>query len=156
MQMGDEVLSSTIETHGWAVVLVEGTETEPNYAYSVGMFKRFEHDEVIVFGLSPSVMQDLINVIGNEIRGGRRFTAFSKSAEILVGATCDFRPVAPVAVHAYMGRAVRFYGEEFPAIHCIWPDRFGYFPWDSGTDPEYRRMQPMLSDGPEPHTSVKP
>jgi hypothetical protein len=138
-------------------VKVEPTEREPNYAYTVGLFKRFRHPEVIMFGLAPDVLHQILNGIGDRVRDGQRVSAPSVSSDILEGYECAFREVAPAARGAYMGAATEFYGhDDFPALHCIWPDREGRFPWDRGASVEFRRLQPMLSEGPEPYTHVRP
>lgn len=152
----EDDIGQIIDDHGWAVIKVDGSDEEPNYAYSLGLFKNFSHPEVIVFGLAPDVLHQIVNVIGEEVRKGGRFSAPSVSTDVLEGYACAFRQVAPGAVHHYMNGGLTFYGHEFPAVHCIWPNRAGHFPWDAEADDSYRRLQPMLSDGPEPHTGIRP
>ncbi|MCY7412782.1 MAG: DUF4262 domain-containing protein [Salinibacterium sp.] len=156
MVTANQELSQIIDKEGWAAVQVHETDQQPNYAYSVGLWKTFQHPEVIVFGLLPDVGHRLINVIGEGVREGTRFPSSGTSSEVLEGRDCAFREVSPGAIPAYMGEAQKYYGTVFPAIHCIWPDRDGRLPWQPGTSIEYRRQQPMLSDGPEPHTPVRP
>lgn len=152
----DDNISAIIQAHGWAVVKVGSDDNQPNYAYSIGLFQTFGHAEVIVFGLAPNVLQGIINVIGEKVRGGDVITTPSISSDVLEGYACAFREVAPAAVRYYMGIGVRYYGGDFPAIHCIWPDRAGRFPWEMGVDDTCRRLQPMLSEGPEPYTHTRP
>ena len=149
-------VASKVQEHGWAVVNVETDVDLPTYSYSVGLYKTFSHPEVIVFGLAPSVLQQIINTIGQMVRDGHRFSANETTDQILVGNECAFRLVAPGAEAKYMGTAVGYYGGEVPALHCIWPDQAGRFPWEHGTSAIYRTLQPMLSEGPEPYTHTRP
>ncbi|SRR6266700_4769535 len=156
MADGDKAISQKVDEYGWAVVHVGASGDEPNYAYSVGLFEKFGHPEVIVFGLHPDVLQDMINRIGDEVKQGKSFAASTVSSDLLEGYPCAFRPVAAGAVRAYMGAGLRYYARDFPAVHCVWPDRQGRFPWDSGASADFRRLQPMLSEGPEASTRVRP
>jgi hypothetical protein len=149
-------VASKIAQHGWAVVNVEGDTAQPAYSYSVGFTKAFDHPEVIVFGLPSDVLHQIINTIGRAVRSGRRFSENETSDEVLTGYVCAFRTVAPAAESTYMPAVFDFYGHEVPALHCIWPDREGHFPWERGTSAEYRMLQPMLSEGPEPFTHTRP
>ncbi len=149
-------VTSKIEEHGWAVVNVDGDATLPAYSYSVGLYKTFSHPEVIVFRLEPAVRQQIINTIAQAVRGGRRFSENETTDQILIGHQCAFRLVAPAAEATYMGAALGYYGREVPALHCIWPDQAGRFPWERGTSADFRALQPMLSEGPEPYTHTNP
>lgn len=152
----NDPVARKIGEHGWAVVNVEGDESEPGYAYSVGLYESFAHPEVIVFGLAPAVLRQIINVIGAEIRQGLRFSDTDTTNRVLTGYECAFRSVAPAAEDAYMGAVIDYYDGEVPALHCIWPDSAGRFPWDQGASADYRRLQPMLSEGPEPYSHTRP
>lgn len=147
-------VSKNIEDHGWAVVNVEESAALPPYSYSVGLFKTYSHPEVIVFGLAAPTLQQIINTIGVAVKAGRSFDEVSTSDKVLSGFKCAFRPVPGEAASALMGLAVTYYGSPVPAIHCIWPDREGRFPWDAGATADYRRLQPALSEGIEESTSV--
>lgn len=153
--MSDPV-ASKIDQHGWAVVNVEGDDSQPTYSYSVGLTKAFNHPEVIAFGLAPDVLQQIVNTIGREVKGGRQFSENETSDLVLTGYTCAFRKVAPAAESNYMPAVTEYYGHEVPALHCIWPDREGRFPWQRGTSAEYRKLQPMLAEGPEAFTHTRP
>jgi hypothetical protein len=137
-------------------VNVEGDDAQPTYSYSVGLTKAFNHPEVIVFGLAPDVLQQIINNIGRAVQGGQQFSENETSNEVLSGYTCAFRQVATAAESRYMPAVAEYYGHGVPALHCIWPDREGRFPWQRGASAEYRKLQPMLSEGPEPFTHTRP
>lgn len=151
-----EDLKEKIQKFGWGVVNVDESGKEPRYSYTVGLESAFRHPEVIVFGLEAEKAQRLLNVIGGEVRNGRHFDAMTMADDLLEGFTCAFRLAAPAAVRAYMGLATRVSGREITVLHCIWPDKHGHFPWEAGASEGYRRLQPMLADGPEAATFQKP
>lgn len=153
---GEQQIRSIVQTHGWAVIRVEGDDLEADYAYSIGLFEGMQHPEIIIFGLPLDTMQQIINSIGEEVRKGKVFSAGSTSEDVLDGYLCAFREVAPAAVRYYMGGAVEYYGGEVASLHCIWPDRRGRFPWDPEASATFRQLQPMLSEGPEASTNIRP
>lgn len=156
MNCGIERLTETIEAHGWAVVKIDADAQEPAYAYSVGLYKTFSHPEVIVFGLEVDVLQRIVNTIGGEVKARNRFEVTDSDDRVLEGYRCAFREVAAEAESAYMGLLIGYYGRQIPALHCIWPDREGLFPWQSGTSADFRARQPMLSEGPEAFAHAQP
>jgi Domain of unknown function (DUF4262) len=149
-------LPPLIRNHGWAVIRVEPQGEEPGYAYTIGLMQTYEHPEVIVFGLPLETMHDILNEIGTQVGAERRFAPGEMASGIIEGFDVAFRAVAPGARSAYMGLGIDYYGRDFPALHCLWPDRDGRFPWDLGASADFRRLQPMLSDGPEPSITTRP
>jgi hypothetical protein len=108
-------------------------------------------------GLKIELLHKLLNEIGAMVRSGARFEAGVSSDDVLEGYSVAFRAIAPEAFDTYLGAGARFYaGEPFPALHCIWPDRDGRFPWDGGVNEWARWAQPALSDGPESVTFREP
>lgn len=152
----DAELAAIIEQSGWAVVRVDGDSLEPTLAYSVGMSESFAHPEIIVMGLAVAVMHTMIDTVGHLVASGRRFAAGEESTEIIEGYACCFRAVAPAAVQHYMGVAVERCGTSVAALHCVWPDAKGLYPWNQGASADFRRLQPKLSDDPSPETFRAP
>ena len=52
------------ETTGWFVNEIAEDGEGPGFAYSFGLYERYRHPEIIIFGLPPDVMHQLINDIG--------------------------------------------------------------------------------------------
>jgi hypothetical protein len=156
MNSGTERLAEAIEVHGWAVVKVDADVREPAYAYSVGLYKTFRHPEVIVFGLDLEVLHGIVNTIGEAVKAGQHFEVTDADDRVLEGYRCAFREVAAAAEPAYLGILIGYYRHEVPALHCVWPDREGRFPWQTGTSADFRERQPMLSEGPESFTRAHP
>jgi hypothetical protein len=64
-----------IQRVGWHVtgVFARKDEDGPEWAFSVGLFHSFGHPEVIIFGLPLERCVDIVNVIGKEVKAGKRF-----------------------------------------------------------------------------------
>jgi hypothetical protein len=157
MSQADAALRDLVERHGWAVVKVPEDDRGPGFAYTVGLTRAFGHPEVLISGLDLDLLHDLLNDVGAQVRDGARFAPGDDSDDVLEGYPVTFRAIVPAAFGTYLGAAVRFYGDApFEALHCIWPDRAGRFPWDAGVTEWARWAQPALSDGPESVTFREP
>jgi hypothetical protein len=138
-------LASDVEEFGWHVILIPEDEEGPAFAYSVGLFKSFDHPEVVAFGLDLDVMHRLIMLIGEEVRRGRRFAGGETVSGILEGYDVRFVDVARRHYPEYLGAGSRFYeGDGFPVLQCLWPDKQGRFPTDAGFPESLRPLQPVL------------
>jgi hypothetical protein len=143
----DRKLLADVEEHGWHVICVEEDEQGPGFAYSIGLFRTFQHPEVIVFGLAVSVMHPMVNAVGEGIRSGNRLQHLDESDEILEGYNVAFRQVEQKHYAEYLGYARWFYGGNgFPVLQCVWPDKRHRYPWHPDYPETLSRRQPVLSD----------
>jgi hypothetical protein len=62
--------TSDIEKFGLSVILIEATDYLPAFAYSIGLWQKFGHPEIICFGLSIETLHGLINDVGELVRNG--------------------------------------------------------------------------------------
>jgi hypothetical protein len=126
----DRKLLADIEEIGWHVILIPEGDDGPPFAYTIGLFRTFEHPEIIIFGLDLDLMHQMINLIGEEIRQGRRFSDGESASGILEGYDVRFLHV----------------GDAFAILQCLWPDRQGRFPTDAGYAEPLRARQPLLAE----------
>jgi len=143
----DQKFLSNIETHGWVVTKVFGSEGEtgPEFAYSAGLFHVYKHPEIIIFGLDLDIMHKIINNIGNAVKSGTQFESGNEYQHIFAKCGCQFRLVEPAWYKDYLGWAIWFYeGSKFPVLQCFWPDREGRYPWDPGCASGVVELQPFL------------
>jgi hypothetical protein len=141
----DQKFLSDIEAYGWNVTTVFAKEGEigPEWAYSTGLFHVLQHPEIVIFGLELSNMQKIINNIGTEVKGGRRFEPGNEYHDIFAKCGCQFRRLDRNYYRDYLGWAVWFYeGDAFPVLQCFWPDREGHYPWDPAC--AAASVQPLL------------
>jgi hypothetical protein len=51
MTGGDAEMQADIATYGWHVIKVFEDDEGPSFAFTIGLYKRFGHPELVVFGL---------------------------------------------------------------------------------------------------------
>jgi hypothetical protein len=129
-------------------VSVEG---EPSaHAFSVGLFRSWDHPEVAVFGLAPEELHAVVARAAARVRRGERFDDGDVAEGLLEGRAVAFRRLVPRHYPAYLGHAVWYHGgARFPALQAVWADEAGRFPWDRWFPRELRELQPVLFE-PEP------
>jgi hypothetical protein len=134
-------LVGLIERHGWAVRMVAPLlgEEGMTFAYTVGL-TAMGHPEVVEQGLPNDVGQAFLNVVGEEVRRGRRFEAGSIVTDLSTGR----QPVAFLRVGDTSGlTAVKLVYREVDALQLVWSDTAGRLPWEPGFGPGPDR-QPLL------------
>jgi len=142
----DARVRADIDCHGWHVVIVPPDGSAPGWAHSIGLFERYRHPELLVFGSEPHQLGAVLNTLGERVRGGQHFAAEEEVQGILAGVPFAFRPVAPRWTSVFLGNAAWHYQrEDFPRLQGFWPDRDGLFPWQRGCTPEVVAEQPQLA-----------
>lgn len=143
-------LDHDIATYGLQVLHVFGDETGPGFSYSIGLYKTYEHPEIIMIGLSQDLMHSLINSMASEIKKGKVYTAFQFDDDILENFDCYITEVSKDNYYPYVVQASNYYGnDDFPLVQCIYPTTKGIYPWDERWPNEIKDLQPIL--GPIPN-----
>ena len=142
----EKKLREDIQQNGWHVLNVSPDRGHPPHSYSIGLFATFEHPEIVIFGLPGATAQKLIDVLADDVKEGESFEPGCRYSHVLKGYDVMFVRVAPETYQKHFGRALDYYGSvSFPVVQMVWPDRNGLYPWESGCDPEIRKLQPVLS-----------
>lgn len=117
----------------------------PAWAYSIGIHKTMQQPDIILFGLRPDTMAQLIENTVERMREGVVYGDGLEDEELLQGYTCVFKSVREIWYDVTVKHARWFYGgSAFPLLQLYWPDRNGKFPWDPKCQPEVRALQPRL------------
>jgi hypothetical protein len=153
----DQDFLRIIDECDWHVMKVAPLAGEEGdlWAYSTGLYYRFQHPEIIVFNQKFDLMHSMINTIGGRIRGGEKFEPGQGYSDIIGGYDCQFRPVHVSHHKEYVGWSIWFYDYDpasFPVLQCFWPDKSGKFPWEPGCAQWAIECQPLL-DKPGKKTS---
>ena len=137
--LGD--LRALIEQHGWAVRVVAprvGEEGVP-FAYTVGL-TAMGHPEIVEQGLPNEVGHQFLNLVGAEVRAGRRFAASSIVRDLAEGDN----PVAFIQVEDTSElTAVELVYGVVNALQLVWSDSSGRLPWEPDFGPG-AAQQPLL------------
>jgi len=141
----DDKLLQDIAGIGWHVIMVEATDYLPGFAYTIGLWKNYNHPELISFGLSVKTLHSILNIGGDlaksrqQIKAGNIYEDFFENSRTQI-LNVDKRNIAD-----YFGYAIWFYEQkEFPALQLVWADRNNKFPWESNFEIEFENKQPLL------------
>lgn len=143
----DEHLFRNVRERGCQILGIVGDERAPNYAFSIGLYLNYGQAELIVFGLDPNVACIIINNIRDRAAIGRTYAAGDVCDDLLVDQKVCFVEVPLHEYSAYLGTAIWFYEKlprPFPCVQIVWPDRQGWFPWETGYDASLKKCQPVL------------
>ena len=139
---------SDVKSFGWHVINILPDESGPQYSFSVGLYRKFDHSELLVMGLSHPVGHQLINSAANRIAAGKLFRPLDRTDELAEGFTCGFLPISVLRYKEYLGCAIWFYSSlkhPFPALQLVWPDKGGRLPWEKNYDRRFFGLQPLLN-----------
>jgi Domain of unknown function (DUF4262) len=109
------------------------------FAYTVGL-TAMGHPEVVEQGLPNDVGRAFLNVVGEEVRSGRRFEVGSIVTDLAAGG----QPLAFLRVEDTSGLTAveQVYGV-VDALQLVWSDSAGHLPWEPDFGPAADR-QPLL------------
>ena len=137
-----------IEKFGISAVHVPAGDgdDEPPFAFSIGLFHRLQHPEILIAGWFDQRTQHiLLNLAAKLVLEGRALSDGDTADTVLQDLPVTFRRVAKERVPEWLGSACGFYGHDhFGALQCVLPDAEGRFPWDEGVTVEELGGQPAL------------
>jgi hypothetical protein len=143
--MDDDKLIQNIKEYGWTVMLIEASEYLPSFAYTVGLWKNYNHPELISFGLTTETLHSILNVGGELVREGHRLQVDSNYDDFFENGTTQVIQVDPRSLKDYFGYGIWFNKtSDFPALQLVWTDRNNRYPWDAGFEEEFLYRQPLL------------
>ena len=136
---------SNIEKFGLTVIIIEATDYLPSFAYSIGLWQKFKHPEIISFGFTTETLHGIINNAADIVKDGAPIETGKDYTNIFETGKATFIKIDPLNISDYFGYAIDFYNtKDFPALQLVWTDRNNKFPWESGFEEEFRYKQPLL------------
>jgi hypothetical protein len=141
-----ERIIADIEDFGCHLALLEGDNYLPAFVYSIGLYKKFNHPEIICFGLKTEVMAGILNHALDLVKNGETLEKGKLYSGFLVGYDIQFIEVEKEYYQNYVGYAGWFYDMtfDFPLLQLVWPDKQNKFPWEEGFNPDWKFKQPLL------------
>ena len=135
-----------IEKYGCHLALLEADNYLPGFVYSIGLYKKFAHPEIICFGLKSDVMGSIINHACDLIKKGEKLTTNKLYSDFLEGYQIQLIEVDKEFYQNYVGYAGWYYNMtfDFPLLQIVWPDKQHHFPWDKDFNPDWKFKQPLL------------
>jgi hypothetical protein len=147
MDASEQKIFADIEKYGLHIVKVFDPDGKlPDFAYSIGLYEKFNHPEIVIVGLPLDYMKTFINNIATEIKSGKIFTVGIKYEEFVDNYDSQFVVVDKSQYGEYFGFARWYYkGDEFPVLQFVWQDKEHRFPWDTEFKIDMEEMQPLLN-----------
>jgi hypothetical protein len=143
--MDDDKLIKDIKKYGWTVMLIEATDYLPSFAYTIGLWKNYNHPELISFGLTTKTLHSIVNIGGELVKDGHRLQVGGNYDDFFENGIAQFIQVDPRSLKDYFGYAIWFNKtSDFPALQLVWTDRNNRYPWDADFEEEFIYRQPML------------
>jgi hypothetical protein len=134
-----------VKNSGWSVIMVEATDYMPSFAYTIGLWKSYDHPELIIFGLTVKALHLVVNDLGEAIKKGKSFNPHISYADVFDNSDIHIIPVDEGNIKDYFGYALWFHHTSaFPALQIVWQDRGNKFPWDESYQDEFKYRQPLL------------
>lgn len=125
--------------------MIEATEYLPSFAYTVGLWKNYNHPELISFGLTTKTLHSILNVGGELIKDGHRLQVGKDYDDFFENGIAQFINIDPRSLKDYFGYAIWFNRTiEFPALQLVWTDRNDRYPWNTDFEEEFIHSQPLL------------
>ena len=141
----DEQTQSDIEKFGLSVIIIEATDYLPSFAYSIGLWQKFNHPEIICFGLRTQTLHTIINDVADLIKNGQVIQAGKTYDNIFENSKSEFLNVDKRNLGDYFGTAIDFYNsKDFQALQLVWTDRNDKFPWETDFEEDFIYKQPLL------------
>ena len=141
----DEKLIKDIKEFGWAVIMIEATDYLPSFSYTIGLWKNYNHPELIAFGLTTKTLHSILNIGGALAKEGAILQTGREYEDFFDNGSTQFINVDKRNIKDYLGYAIWFNKtNEFPVLQLIWTDRKGKYPWDKSFEEEFVYRQPLL------------
>lgn len=140
----EDSIKENINKYGWHVAKFEATEYLPSFAYTIGLWKMFNHPELIAFGLTTETLHSILNIGGDIVREGKKLTFNSETEDLFENSTAYVLQVNEENLTDYFGYGIWFNEGEFPAYQIVWTDRNHKFPWEENFEEEFKYRQPLL------------
>ncbi len=130
----DHKVITDIQNVGWHIIHILEEDEQPKYSFSIGFYYQFGQPEILIIGLEFNLSHLLINDIGRHLQQGECLKEGLHYSEYIENYDICFKTVARKYYSEYFGYACWFYQniDNFPIMQCIFPDRHGRFPWETG------------------------
>jgi hypothetical protein len=143
--MNYEKFIEDIDKFGFTVLMLETTDYLPSFAYTVGLWKKYKHPEVISFGLSVQNLQTLLNTVSELVKEGKVMEQKRTYEDFFDKGKVEFIKVDERNIQDYFGMAIDFYNSRnFQTFQLVWADRNNKFPWETNFEENLKYRQPLL------------
>ncbi|HEX4386530.1 MAG TPA: DUF4262 domain-containing protein [Myxococcales bacterium] len=133
-----------VDAFGWHFVNVMESAEEGPFSYTIGLWRTWQHPEIIITGLRTEVAPLLLRNVVEKVQKGWRASQTERDPDILEGFDCGYAAVPP-SKRNKAGFAHWYYGIcGFELVQLLWPDKRNRLPGDDDWDASYRETQQLL------------
>ena len=136
-----------VAKYDWHVVAVRPDKSSLlSFSFTVGLFKTFDHPELVLFGLPDDAAHGLFSACVERVKQGAVFADGQVRTDLLTHHSIAVFSIDPSFYEEFLGSAIGYYDTlEFPALQLVWPDKANRFPWDSNFDSACEGLQKLLN-----------
>jgi Domain of unknown function (DUF4262) len=140
-----ETIQHNINESGCFIIQVKPDDYLPGFAYTIGLYQKFNHPEIICFGLPLDLLGTVLNDACNRIKHGAALQASVPYDDFIADFPVQLLSVDRSYYPDYWGIANNFYQyQDYPALQLVWPDKQGLFPWEPAFNVNWKFKQPLL------------
>ncbi len=141
-----QAIVENIKKYGCHLALLEADNYLPAFAYTIGLYEKFNHPEIICFGLSTDLLGWMLNHARDLVKDGEVVVPGKLYSGFLKGYEVQFLPVDQAHYADYLGYGGWYYDMDFdfPVLQLVWPDKEHKFPWEDDFNPDWKFKQPLL------------
>ncbi|HEX2900153.1 MAG TPA: DUF4262 domain-containing protein [Bacteroidia bacterium] len=145
-RQAEERIKSNVKKFGCHIVIIESEGYGPSFAYTIGLWETYQHAELIMFGLKPEVMAEILNEFKAEIAKGKQYLQNEKYLGFIERFEVQMLAVQKENYPDYLGYAGWYYDQtwNFPVLQILFPDHSNRWPWEEQCDPQLKYIQPLL------------
>ena len=126
-----------IEKYGLSVIIVAETEYLPAFAYSIGLWQKFRHPEIICLGMKQQDLHATINNVAEIVKRGESIATGRVYDDFFNDEKGMFVQVDSRNLPDYFGAAIGYYqSRDFPALQLVWTEN-QKFPWEEGFNEKF-------------------
>lgn len=143
--MNFDKIKLDIEKYGCSIIALEATDYLPSIAHTIGLWQKYQHPEIIIFGQPTPIMQYCLNETCNIIKTGESISLTKEYDNFFENGAVRFLLIDNSNFTDYMPYAFEYYKQQScPVLQLIWTDKKQKFPWEEGFESEYLLQQPLL------------
>ncbi|MBC7773956.1 MAG: DUF4262 domain-containing protein, partial [Phycisphaerae bacterium] len=127
----EQAIIHGVPKHGWFVPLFKAEAGKPSFGYTIGLWQTFKHPEIIMFGLNPLTIHQILNTAGGIVKEGGELPLFVPYDQLFENGNAVLLPIlSEKELRDHFGYGLWYNKGVFPAFQIVWGDTVNRFPWE--------------------------
>jgi len=149
-QETEQAIIRGVEKYGWFIPFFKSEGGQPPFGYTIGLWQTLQHPELIMFGLPPQSIHQILNTAGLIIKEGSELPVLTRYDQLLENSDVMLLPIlAEKDLRGHFGYGLWYNKGIFPAFQIVWGDTANRFPWEAGFEERFRAYQPIIGQIPK-------